>query len=81
MTSVTKTDLEAVPTKKDWIAPFIAGLLLSLFSLAMSAYASYNRTDKSVEHRVTVVETRQETDGQRLERIENKVDRILDKVK
>jgi CHASE1-domain containing sensor protein len=78
VTSITKLDV--VPTKRDWV-PVLIPIMLALLSLVITGFISYNRTDKQVEHRVTVIETKQDYNDIRLERIENKVDKILDKVK
>jgi peptidoglycan hydrolase CwlO-like protein len=68
--------LDRTPTKRDWILPLaIAGL-----SITMSAFAAYNNNDKAITSRVVVIETQQKNDGARLERIENKIDKLDDKV-
>lgn len=61
----------------DWVLP----IALALLSLAVSGWANYNRTDKELTNRVTAVEVQQKNDGQRLERIENKLDRVLEAVR
>jgi len=81
MTSVTKTELDRVPTKRDWLVPFLSSLVLALMSLAFSAYAGYNNNDKVTAGKVSAMENQQKNDGQRLDRIENKIDRLLEKVK
>lgn len=53
-------------------------ILLALLSLVLSAYASYNHNDKQIEHRLTAVEKQQENDAPRLERMENKIDKLVD---
>lgn len=55
-------------------------LVLAVFSLGVSAYTGYNRTDRDLVQRLTTVEVKVETTNPRLERIENKVDRLDDKV-
>ena len=79
------SSLDTIPTKRDWVAPFVAGAILSLVSFGMSAYTSYNSNDKTLDRRVTTVEVKIDTQvksmDDRLNRIENKVDRVLEKVK
>ena len=66
--------LDRVPTKRDWIVP----IAIATASLAASAFANYNSTDKETASRISIVETQQKNDGQRLERIEGKIDRLLE---
>lgn len=70
-------ELDRIPNKRDWILPIVIALL----SLAVSAYAGYSHNDKELAQRISVVETQQKNDGKGLERIENKVDRLLERVK
>ena len=56
--------------------------------LALSAFTGYTHNDKDISNRVSVVETQQRNDGlrqdstdKRLQRIEDKVDRLLERVK
>lgn len=53
-------------------------IALAILSLAMSTYAAYSHNDKAIEHRLTVVETQQQVDAGRLERMENKIDRLVE---
>ena len=69
--------LDRVPTKRDWIIP----VGIAVMSMALSAYAAYSGNDKVLTSRVTAVETQQINDTRRLERIEDKVDRLLERVK
>lgn len=69
--------LDRIPTKRDWIVPVV----LALASFAISAFAAYSGNDKVLTSRVTAVETQQLNDTRRLERIEDKVDRLLERVK
>lgn len=77
MSEIQERYLDRVPTKRDWIVP----VLLALMALAVSAYAGYSSTDKEMASRISVVETQQKNDGQRLERIEDKIDRLLEYVR
>lgn len=61
--------------------PWLVPVLLALFSLAVSAYGAYARNDKEMAQRVTTVEVQQKNDGEAIDRIEKKVDRILDKMR
>jgi len=77
MTTITDRYLTRIPVKRDWVLTLvIAGL-----SVLLSAYVAYSNNDKAITSRVVVIETQQKNDEQRLERIENKVDRILERVK
>lgn len=59
-----------------WFVPFI----VSLAALLGSAYSTYSNNDKELTQRIAIVETQQKNDTPRLGRIEDKVDRILDKL-
>jgi hypothetical protein len=69
-----------IPSKQDWIGPVVA-IVVALVSLALSGYASYSHNDKDLTGRIIAVETQQKNDDSRLERIEQKVDRLLDRVR
>lgn len=60
--------------KREWFIP----IALALVSLLVSGWVSYNNTDRITASRIAVVETQQHNNERRLERIENKVDRLLD---
>lgn len=77
MTSVTKTGLDRIPTKRDWVLP-IAMFVLSLVASGLIAYA---QGERAASNRVTAVENQQKNDGQRLDRMESKLDRLLERVK
>jgi hypothetical protein len=75
------TDTSEAPARKQpfnpgWVIPVVV-LLLSLLS---SAYVAYSHNDKELAQRVTAVETRQEGTDKRLDRIEDKIDRILERM-
>lgn len=74
------TTWDRVPTKRDW-APILVPVGIALLSLVISAWTGYTSSDKELNRRITTVETQQKNDGSRLERIENKVDRILERIK
>lgn len=73
---ITPVPLDSPPTRQfDW-KPFL-GVLLAVVSLLISGFLGYTNSDKAVASRITAVETQQENDNRRLDRIENKVDAIL----
>lgn len=49
-------------------------------SLLVSAWVGYVKNDTTLVSRISVVETQQKNDGSKLERMENKLDRILEKL-
>lgn len=61
-------------------AQIVVAIALALLSLVVSAYSGYTHDDKKTGERITAVETQQLNDGRRLERIEDKVDKVLDVV-
>lgn len=61
-----------------WTKELIATIVIAVLSLALSAFASYTTNDKETNSRVVKIETRQEDDAHRLDRIENKLDRIFE---
>lgn len=62
--------------KKEWFV-----VALAIFSLAVSSFVGYSNNDKAISERVSVVETQQRNDGARLERIERKLDSVLDELR
>lgn len=56
----------------------LSAILIALLSLVLSAYSGYSHNDKQIEHRLSVVETQQQNDGPRLERMENKLDKLVE---
>lgn len=77
MTSITKTDADR--SKRDWVLP----IAMFLLSLLVSGFISYNHEDKTMSNRVTAIETKQNTQdtntNDRLNRMENKLDRLLER--
>ena len=71
-----REELQDVPTKRDWLGPFVA-IFLAFVTYAIAAYTSYSANDKVISNRVSVVETQQQNDGKRLERMEFKLDQVL----
>lgn len=59
-----------------WIIP----ILIATISLVIASYSSYAKNDKDTTGRVIAVEVQQKNDADRLQRIENKVDRLNDKL-
>ena len=58
----------------------ILPVVLALFSLAVSGWASYTNNDKELASRITAVETQQKNDSKGLDRIESKVEKIESKI-
>jgi hypothetical protein len=56
------------------------GLVLSVVGLLVAWGTSSCRSYAEVEHRISVVETEQSGTDRRLERIEHKLDRLLERV-
>ena len=75
------TLLTPTPTPSDalvqwrWLVP----ILLSLISMLGSSMVVYTNNDKTISNRLTTVETQQSSDSQRLERMENKLDRLIER--
>ena len=80
MMSIIKTDLNGVPTKREWIVPLAIAIATGVLSLVVSAYVGYSSNDKVLAVKVGQVETQQKNDGDRLNRIENNINNIDDKV-
>lgn len=56
----------------------IATIVIALLSLAVSAFVSYTHNDKEMASRIAVVETQQKNDHDGINRVEVKVDKLLD---
>ena len=52
-------------------------IAIALISLIISGYVGYSNDTKAIAVRVKGIEVQQQNDGSRLERIENKLDRLL----
>ena len=61
------------------LSPLVA-LIIALVSLLVSAWGGYAYNDKVISERVTAVETQQKDDGQSINRVEQKIDTIDNKV-
>jgi peptidoglycan hydrolase CwlO-like protein len=77
--SQAQYELDRVPSKRDWL-PIFAAILLALFSLSVSGWAAYSSNDKANVQRIQAVETQQKNDGNRLDRIENKIGQVDEKI-
>lgn len=55
-------------------------ILLALFSLAVSSYVGYTHERENTNGAVVILQTQQKNDHERLERIEQMVSKIYDKV-
>ena len=67
------------PNTKNF-APLVLAVVLALLSLVVSAFTGYTSNDRATGERVTHVETQQENDGKRLDRMELKIDRTNEKL-
>ena len=56
----------------------MVAIVLALLSLAVAAYGGYARNDKGIAERLTGVEVQQRNDAERVQRIEAKLDRLMD---
>lgn len=63
----------------DWIALITLGATLLL--AAFGAFRAYGDDHNALSNRVTAVETKQHEDDRWRERMENKIDRILERIK
>lgn len=66
-----------------WTPEWVVPLLIALGSLLVSGYVAYAHNDRDLNSRISVVEQQQKSDSQpggRLDRIENKVDKVLEKM-
>lgn len=52
-------------------------IIIAVISMIIASYNGYVLNDKSIEHRLTAVEKQQENDQPRLQRIEEKMDKLL----
>jgi hypothetical protein len=77
---IIKTDLDRVPTKREWIVPIAIATISGVISLGVAGYVGYTSNDKELAVKVGQVETQQRNDGDRLNRIEIKVDSVDDKI-
>jgi len=59
--------------RSDWVAIGIA-----MLSLLLAGWAGYAHNDKEISNRVAVVETQQKNDSDRLQRMEAKIDRLIE---
>ncbi len=59
------------PAVKTWLYP-------ALIAAGMSAFAGYLHNDKDLISRVVALETGRTEDGKRLDRIENKLDKLVE---
>lgn len=67
------------PRRADWVS--IAALAFAIFASLMSALRTYGSDDKATSNRITALEIHQGEADKRMERIENKIDRLLERVK
>lgn len=58
-----------------WLVPIV----LSIISMLGSSLVVYTNNDKAISNRLTTVETQQDADSARLERMENKLDRLIER--
>lgn len=65
---------------KHYLQNLLIPILLALGSLGITGYNAYMHNDKELTSRVTAVEVQQKNDGGRLERMEDKLDRVVEAV-
>lgn len=65
--------------RPDWVS--VAALAFAIFASLMSAMRTYGSDDKATSNRITALEIHQGEADKRMERIENKIDRLLERVK
>ncbi|TXH14492.1 MAG: hypothetical protein E6R03_09195 [Hyphomicrobiaceae bacterium] len=63
------------PVDWRWLTP----ILISIASMLGSSFVVYTSNDKQLSGRVTAVETNRENDVERLKRIEDKLDRLIER--
>jgi hypothetical protein len=56
----------------------LAAIIIALLSLAVAAWSDYSHNDKEIASRVTAVETQQKGDHEGIQRVESKVDRLVE---
>ena len=59
-------------------APWWVPLAIAILSILGTAYVAYSSNDKETAVRITAVEIRQDDTGKRLDRIEAKIDWLID---
>jgi len=69
-----------MPTQPSLPKSIWVTIVIALLSLVMSGYNGYNNNDRANVQRITAVEAKQTNSDQRLDRIENKLDQILEEV-
>ena len=74
---LTQERMPARPESPNWVA--IAALALTLVGWAFSGLALHDNDNTSLKERVTKVETKIEASDARLQRIEAKIDHLLEK--
>lgn len=65
--------------KLDWIT--LTTLMLALLGWLVAGLRTYGADTAGLSNRVTVIETKQIETDKRMERIDNKLDRILERLK
>jgi hypothetical protein len=53
-------------------------IVIALLSLFLSAFVGYSHNDRDISNRVSVIETQQKNDGATIQRVESKVDRLVE---
>ena len=73
------TLLTSAPT--DASAPWrcLVPIVLSIISMLGCTLVMYTNNDKAISNRLTTVETQRDADSARLERMENKLDRLIER--
>jgi hypothetical protein len=57
---------------------WVVAVVIAILGYVATGFMAYNHEDKSVNSRLTALEVHQADDSSRLERVENKIDRMLE---
>jgi len=80
MTSIKAREVEGIPSmwRAEWIVPMLLTMAMALGGVAISAYGAYNNNDKATAIEVTTLKTQRVSDKEQLDRLEGKVDKVLE---
>jgi hypothetical protein len=59
---------------------WVIAVILAIFGYVATGFMAYTHEDKAMNSRVTALEVHQADDSNRLERVENKIDRMFEAV-
>ena len=63
-----------IPSRADWVVPFIVAAL----SLALSGWVSYNNSNTDIDVRVSKLETQRLDDATKIDHIQTQVDKLVE---